>query len=615
MIDTSRRSELTEIADIELAKDEDSVTTLAVASSTDTALTAIAGINGSVAEQEAGKNEHLRTFRIALPRKRKADGSVVETTDKSSKHVGTQALGKTALFRSAQGPKNDTYQRVLRASPVQSAGEARITAIASGLAPENEIIAFQPVSNALTSAVDEISRITLGKSEAADVDVVGVKENGHVLAYCMHDAIYLQKLPTAKGSRIKPPVRMYQCPESTDSTPLSQRPKFRALRFLTPKHILFLQNRPGRAGAGLGVLKISEDESYVNVTLWKKLKKSTRSAVGLDVCALTESQSGEKQFIIAVAGQDSSIEILTINHISFAGLGTFKPYTYLPNVHAGPLTHLTFSNFMGPPLPISRDTPPQSVRLASVGVDQTVVVHHFPLRPHPITNSWPQSNINADKPSYVLVPPGSSEIAQVGFSVLAAILVATVAAFLVQAFCEIRGAVSPTLGAPDWLSTSMRDKIYLPYVDPNQAATPSESIQMPEGVASAISAMNSPSASFEMPEAVASAINAINEAPSRIPLPGSGTVQNVLSDVVSQNSQLETPKAIVVRDTGSDLSAELHHDADVVEEGKLKKWEDLSEHQKRAWKERLTEAGHWAEQQGESVLKGVLFSALAAAMR
>jgi len=246
-----------------LAKDEDSVTTLAVASSTDTALTAIAGINSSVAEQEAGKNEHLRTFRIALPRKRKADGSVVETSEKQQRHTGSQALGKTALFRSAQGPKNDTYQRVLRASPVQSAGEARISAIASGLAPENEIVTFQTVSNALTSAVDEISRISLGKNEAADVDVISVKDNGHVLAYCTDDAIYLQKLPTTKGSKIKPPVRMYQCPESTESTPSSQRPKFRALRLLTPKHILFLQNRPGRVGAGLGVLKISEDGSYV----------------------------------------------------------------------------------------------------------------------------------------------------------------------------------------------------------------------------------------------------------------------------------------------------------------------------------------------------------------
>ena len=471
------------------------MTTLAVASSTDTALTAIAGINSSLAEQETGKNEHLRTFRIALPRKRKADGTVVEIAEKPQRPAGTQALGKTALFRSAQGPKNDTYQRVMRASPVRSLGEARITAIASGLAPENEIIAFQPVANALTSAVDEISRISLGKNEAADVDVISVQDNGHVLAYCTDDAIYLQKLPTAKGSMIEPPIRLYQCPESTDSTPSSQRPKFRALRLLTPKHILFLQNHSGGAGAGLGVLKLSEDDSYANVTLWKKLRKSTRKAVGLDVCVLTESKNGQKQFIIAVAGQNSSIEILTIDQVSFTRLGTFKPYTYLPNVHSGPLTHLTFSNFMGPPLPTSKDTAPQSIRLASVGVDQIVVVHHFPLRPHPTTKS--------DRPSYVLVPPGSSEITQVGFSVLAAILVATVAAFLLQAFCEIRGAVPPMLGAPDWLSDAMRERVYLPYVDPNHSAAPSESFQMPEAVASAINAINPPSESFQMPEAVA----------------------------------------------------------------------------------------------------------------
>ena len=582
------------MADIELSKDEDSVTTLAVASSTDTALTAIAGINSSVAEQEAGKNEHLRTFRIALPRKRKADGSPVEQSEKPQKiPAPTLPLGKTALFKSAHGPKNDTYQRVLRASPVQSAGEARIMAIASGLAPENEVIAFQPVANALTSAVDEISRISLGKSEAADVDVMGVKDNGHILAYCTDDEIFLQKLPTSKGSKIEKPMRVYQCPE-TDSTTTSQRSKFRALRMLTPKHILFLQNRPGRSGAGLGILKLNQDDSNGQVTLWKKLTKSTKSAVGLDACALTESQSGQRQFIIAVAGQDSTIEILTLNYINFAGFGTFKPYTILRDVHSGPLTRLTFSNFVGPSFPVSKDTPPQYIRLASVGVDQTVVVHHLALQPYPTTLS--------DTPSYVLVPPGRSETTEVAFSAVAAIICASIAAILLQAFCEIRGAVPPHLGAPNWLSSSMRDRFYVPY-NHTYYNTPPESSKTSEA-----------SDSSQMSEALSSHIAAMVDAPSRIPLPSVENVQDTLSDIVAENSQLETPKAIVMRDTGSGLTAELHQDADVVKEETLKKWDDLSEHQKHGWKQRLMDAGHWAEQQGETVLKGILFTELAAAM-
>jgi glycyl-tRNA synthetase len=319
--------------------------------------------------------------------------------------------------------------------------------------------------------------------------------------------------------------------------------------------------------------------------LQKRLNKSTKSAVGLDTCALTESESGQKQFIIAVAGQDSSIELLTINHISFAGFSTFKPYTILRDIHSGPLTRLAFSNFVGPPLPVSKDTRPQFVRLASVGVDQTVVVHTLRLRPHPSGKT--------KKPSYVLVGPGSSEVKQTAFSVLAALLVAAIAAFLMQVFCEIRGAVPPTLGSPNWLSPSLRDRYYIPYILAD-TSSPSPDTQ-------------------QMPEALSSAISAIIDAPSHIPIPipSFDTVQDTLSSLVIENSKLETPKAIVVRDTGSDLSAELHHDAEVIKEETLKKWEDLSEHQKRDWKERLKDAGHWAEQQGETVLKGILFSELA----
>lgn len=586
LIDASRTGVLAEIADIELAKDEDSVTTLAVASSTETALTAIAGINSSAKEQQAGKNEHLRSFRIALPRKRKADGSPVEVSEKHQRFTGSQPLGKTALFKSAIGPKNDTYQRVLRASPVQSANQARITAVASGLAPENEVIAFQPVANALTSTVDEISRVSLGKSEAADVDVMAIKDNGHILTFCTDDAVYLQNLPTAKGTSNSELIRLHQDVDATESTPPSERPRFRGIRFLTPKHILVLQNRPGRSGAALGILKLTPDDKGCVITLWKKLRKSTKSAVGLDVCALTESPNGQKQFIIAVAGQDSSIEIFTLNYLATFSFSTFEPFTYLSSVHAGPLTRLTFSNFIGPTLPVSKDTPPQSVRLASVGVDQMVVVHTLRLSPHPTTKT--------DKPSYILVPPGTSETMQTVYSVLVALLVCAIGVLSMQIFCEIRGAVPPTLGAPNWLSDDLRTKIHTPYI-PNTSATQPET--------------------ETMPEALSSAISAIIEAPSRIPLPNplpiTEQTKDSLSDLISENTLLETPKAIVVRDTGADLSAELHHDADLVKKETLRKWEEMTAHERKGWKARLVDAGHWVEEQGEGVLKGVLFGELA----
>lgn len=496
----------------------------------------------------------MRTFRIALPsRKRKADAGSVETSEKPQKLASTQALGKTALFTSAHGPKNETYQRVLRASPIQSTNEARISAVASGLAPENEVITFQPVANALTSAIDEISRVSLGKAEAADVDVMGVPRSGHTLAYCTDDAVFIQRLPYTKGSQIEPPSKLYQPPELTTATPPSERPRFRALRLLTPKHILVLQNRPGRAGARLLILAINKDDSQGYVTLWKFLKSSTKTAVGLDTCRLSESEDGARQYIVAVAGQDSSIELLTLDYVPFKGFAKFRPYAHMRDIHTGPLTKLIFSNFIGPSDPISKDTPVQSVRLASVGVDQTVVVHTFPLRLH--------RNRKSKKPRYVLIPPSSAQVMQTTFSVLIAIFVAVIAAFLTQVFAEIRGAVPPTLGAPDWLSPELREKFGRPYISSNESTLSS--------------------ASAEVSEALSSAISAIEAAPSHITIPSIETIENSFSDIVAENSQLETPKAIVVRDAGSDLSAEMHHDADLIKEETLKKWEDLTAHQKR----------------------------------
>ena len=591
LLDSSRRNQLSEISDIELSKNEDSVTTLAVASSSEQALTAIAGINSSAEDQSAGKNEHLRSFRVPLPpRKRKADGTLVELSEKSAhRPTATQALGKTALFKSAHDSKSDLYQRVLRASPIKSSNEARLAVIASGLAPENEIIAFQPVSNARSSTVDEISRISLGKIEAEDVDVIPVKRVGHLLAYCTSKSVFIQQLPNTKGSKIEEPVKVY---ETTSS-----QATFRALRLLTPKHVLLLQNLPSGAGAELLVLHIDQGNSSGRITLQKRLSK-VKKAVGFDTCALSDNPSGEKQFVIAISDNTASIEILTIEYTPSTGLKTFQPCTVLRSVHPGLLTRLTFSNFIGPSLPVSKDTLPQSIRLASVSVEGTIVVHTLHLSPYP-----PEKNEN---PRYVLNVPGSSVAAQNTFSIFMAILIIGFASFLLQATLEIKGAVPPTLGTPNWLSPGWRDTLYKPY---SVLANETTAETIPQAVSDAINAIN-PS-SDTMPSALSSAIDAIKSAPSHITIPSVDQAQARLADLVSSNTQLETPKSIIVRDTGADLSTELHHDVDLVKEETLKKWEDLSEKQRTGWKQKLIDAGHWVEGQGETVLKGVLFGELA----
>jgi glycyl-tRNA synthetase len=51
-LDTSKRSEISEVVDIELSRDEDSATSLAASQASDESVIALAGINSSVAEQK-----------------------------------------------------------------------------------------------------------------------------------------------------------------------------------------------------------------------------------------------------------------------------------------------------------------------------------------------------------------------------------------------------------------------------------------------------------------------------------------------------------------------------------------------------------------------------------
>ena len=60
-----------------------------------------------------------------------------------------------------------------------------------------------------------------------------------------------------------------------------------------------------------------------------------------------------------------------------------------------------------------------------------------------------------------------------------------------------------------------------------------------------------------------------------------------------------------------DLSTSLHSD---IDKKGARPWEDLLDHEKEIWKKRLVDAGEWSVSEGESVLKGVLFSQVAGAV-
>jgi glycyl-tRNA synthetase len=366
----------------------------------------------------------------------------------------------------------------------------------------------------------------------------------------------VQQISKKKAGSTDEPAMIYEAP-FVDSGAV--RAKNRLLRFICGRqYVLLVQNQAG--GSELLVIKLSESDGISgNVILQKRLGTISK-AVSLAVCPLSKSVTGEYQTVIAVAGHTGSIELLSLNCSPSKGLSRFLPFVALKAVHSTPTTALAFSNFVPPAMPVTGETKSQSIQLASTSAGGDIVVHTLPLQPYPAKSK---------NPSYVLASPGKSDVTQAVFSVSMAAVVIALAAFLLQAFSEIRGAVPPTLGAADWLSPQLKQLIYRPYILGNNPITTSD-------------------------------------------VPVVASVKQKLHEIVAEHASAETPKAIVVRDEGNgELSTEVRHGTEIVHEETLRKWEDLQEHEKEGWKQKLSDAGHWSASQGENVLKGILFSELA----
>jgi len=555
------------------------VTSLAVAQSSEASAIVLAGINSSTADQQAGKNEHLRSFKLDYPRKNRA------TEERVSNDEGwtlgykgkTTALGRASLFNPSSVAKKETYQRVLRLSPARQERGTRAGAAATGLAPEGEMVLF----NASTSSPqnpDICGRISLSKGEeAADVDIIEGKGGDFHVAYCIDFEVYLYTVSISSKSNLSSKPRfLYGTPHPDAFSSGNGRPTFRAIRFLTQNLLLLLQNKPGRSGAELLILDILESGDLSNIIFRKRLHRSMKAAIGLDVAILSSDSNGAKQIVVAVAGQNISIELLTLDYSPAKGLGKFRLRSILRDIHPLQMTKIAFSTFHAPAHPATSATMPQYLKLASVSMGNTVVVHTLPLSPFPFKSK---------EPRYVLIPPGASEAAQMTFSVIVSIIMVALGAFLLQAFTEIRGGTPPYLGATNWLSPSVRDWIARPY--------------MFENVIAPVITTNLPS------------VEQVRDA-----IPDGANIKNKLglSHLLKWRSSGDTTgKAIMVRDEGTDVSVEVRDDEEIVRR-EAKRWEELEEHERVGWKQKLVEMGEWAAEEGEAVLKGVFFSQIAGAV-
>ncbi|MCJ1400138.1 hypothetical protein MMC11_003342 [Xylographa trunciseda] len=637
LIDTSRKHEISEVADIDLSRNEDSVTSLAVTQSSDTSAIVFAGINSSEAEQQAGRNEHLRCFMLGYPPRKGSNNDAKDEkgAESSVTEVNMGALGKVSLFNVSTESKKETYQRVLRLSPVNKETGSRLGAIATGLAPAGEVVIFDATRDCPTQE-DVRQRVQLGKGEeAADIDVIESKEGAYLVAYCTDYEVYVCKLSSTTQKTDTEPRFIHGTPHPDVFSSGKKRPTFRSLRFLTPSLLLLLQNQPNRSGAELLLLEVPDNADIGTVVLRKVLHRSIKSGSALATALLPASKSMQDvQHVIAIAGQDISITILTLYHSPTRKPSSslkFGSYATLHNVHPLQMTALSFSTFV---LPTKNSySIPHYLKLASTSMSSTVIVHSLPLNTHPQT-----SRLQGLPARFILQQPASGDIAQMSLSVILSIIVVALGAFLLQAWTEIRGGTPEYLGAKGWLSQRLQDYVALPYMfDDVHVETPVLPSNMPD-----VEEMRSRIPSVEdVQDTIIEDVSAVVERAASLTDTVAETLslRSLLSLRDKHSSQHHTTtsgnedkrddeedddhdedeettdttppfnlpsKAILVRDSGHSLSTELRDDMSSVGDAG-KPWEELTNEQKALWKTRLIEAGEWSLDQGETVLKGVFF--------
>ena len=509
-----------------------------------------AGVNSSPKDLANGKNQHFRVFGIEAAAKGKG---------KSEKAFASK-ISEVSRARLFSKVEKDAYQRIVRLSKPYPK-QPQLGAVATGLAKDSEIVLFD------TSATSPpVLRGALqSPKEAVDLDFIQTGAKEYQFAYCDDYDVYVKTITPVDDGEL--PVERYVTPASRSGEAVTL-PKFRALRWLTKDFILMLTNVYSNGGVVLQVLRMPPNgEGHCRIVQSHRLPSGITKATGLAVVNLTPplsptDQQGYTQFVFAVAGHDRSISLfkMDVQYEAKVYMSTsIKPFRTFKNVHPLQITGIAFSNFTPPAFPIKANTPPQYLKLASVGVSNTLVVHTLPLFPVPLSVKRGQSKT----PRYVVALPSTT--ATFGIYAVISILVALLAAVFVQSVLEIRGGVKPYLNASSYLPLPLQEAFGKPYVFPSDYGA-----------------------------------NPIAASESAVPRFFQELKEKAGEGVVVINSEVDGVKAKV------------HDEAKGAHGGK--RWEELGHEQREKWKAHLIDAGHWAEDMGETLFKGVLFGELAGAV-
>ncbi|CAI4217871.1 unnamed protein product [Parascedosporium putredinis] len=313
VIDANDQSELAVTGEADLSRDEDSVSCLAV-----------------------GPRKGKSVLVYAESTKTRTAGSAVPSTNVAE-------VSRVGLF-SATHPEE--YQRVVRLGAPSSSG-VQLGAAASGLGKEFEIALFE-VSPSGSAVPKSKGKLELTR-QADDIDVIQTGEDTYQVAYCHEYDIYTVDVVKGVGAD---PRLVFTTPHNHGTG--APRPQFRSIRYLTSDFILAAANMPKRTGVVLQGIRLPTkvgDNGRVAITT--KLPKSVAQATALAVRNLTPpttpgAQVGNVQFLIAVAGHDSSISLYTLEHKfieTISVLVDLFPLQTLKETHPLQVTGLAFSTY------------------------------------------------------------------------------------------------------------------------------------------------------------------------------------------------------------------------------------------------------------------------------
>lgn len=200
LLDCRSRYTIEKVA--EISGLDDSPSSLDVLATRD-GLIAFGGVNSPLGS--TGGNKHLRSYKVDFPA-RDAQAEKKETAPGK-----IEEIGQTQMFSPSFSTARDSYQRLLRLSPLKARDRAskRIAAIASSLSPESEIVVYQSTSTNPSAGAGDVIQVIkpLGNAEANDIDIWEEEEGEFTVAYCTANEVYVTSISYDFGTKtVKAPL-------------------------------------------------------------------------------------------------------------------------------------------------------------------------------------------------------------------------------------------------------------------------------------------------------------------------------------------------------------------------------------------------------------------------